>query len=271
MGIALRTWRTATILDRFADVPSRAESTELRSLAVTLAPLMPAAGLSPRQALERLAAVGFGHIQFSASQPGLRPRELDASARRDLLALLRRHELAPSGIDAWIPLAHFDESASVDRAVAATHGAIDLAADLGRIPVSLILPEAAEPLQSIMAHAQHHGVPLADHAMPIVAREGVGIGIDPAACLANASDPATIVTQYSGRITSARLNDLLRTGQRGPPGDSAGGRLDVTAFKIALSIARHRQPIIIDARQWSDPWAGIQAASHIWLSADAGV
>ena len=38
-------------------------------------------------------------VQLSAAQAGLRPRELDRSARRDLLATLRRRELAVAGID----------------------------------------------------------------------------------------------------------------------------------------------------------------------------
>ena len=248
----------------------RAPLENRRKLAVTLAPLMPVGETSPRRALEQLGEKGFGFVQFSATQPGLRPRELDDSARRDLLSLLRRHELAPSGIDAWIPTAHFGDPAAVDRALAAMFGAIELAADLGRVPVGVNLADAVEPVLAIINHAHHHGVPLADHTIPVVAREGVSFGIDPTACLAQNEDPSAVVAQNSGRLISARLTDLLHTGMRGPVSQITRGLLDVARYRLALNLAGFTRPAILDARQWPDPWNDIMITSSAWQDADAG-
>jgi len=64
-----------------------------RLLAPTLADL----GGSPRAMLTLLHDRGFRAVQFSALTPDLRPRELDQSARRDVLATLRRNELQLGG------------------------------------------------------------------------------------------------------------------------------------------------------------------------------
>src|SRR5690606_35381914 len=105
-----------------------------------LAPTLAALPGEPRRSIDRLHELGFRFIQLSATHPGLRPRELDQSARRDLLATLRRRERSPAGVDLWIPPEHFADAAQVDRAVAAAIAAIELAADLGRVPLSLALP-----------------------------------------------------------------------------------------------------------------------------------
>ena len=73
---------------------------------LTLAPTISDLDAAPRRAISQLSDAGFRAAQLSASQPGLRPRELDQSGRRDLLATLRRREVSASGIDAWIPPEH---------------------------------------------------------------------------------------------------------------------------------------------------------------------
>ncbi len=137
-------------------------------LAPTLGPL----GDQPRAALDRLAAMGFRYVQLSATQSGLRPRDLDRSARRDLLVRLRRLEMQVSGLDLWIPPAHFLDPALVDRAVDAVRAALELAGDLQRCPISLELPrplddESLGPvIETIAELALRVGVELADHAAP---------------------------------------------------------------------------------------------------------
>lgn len=144
-----------------------------------LAPTVASLDADPRRAFVRVREMGFAHVQLSAAQNGLRPRELDQSARRDLLATLRRRELSVSGIDAWIPPEHFLDTAHVDRAVGAVLDAIDLAGDLGRVPVSLGLPgELVDAVCSVLVErADHRGVGLAEHGVPDVARQGVGVGV----------------------------------------------------------------------------------------------
>jgi sugar phosphate isomerase/epimerase len=247
------------------------------ALSVTLAPLVSdSSGDAIKAALDRIAApplrLRLRHVQISATMPGLRPRDLDRAARRDLLASLRRRELALSGLDAWIPLAHFSDPAHADRATQATCEIIELAADLARVPVSMILPADAAIAQALIDRAQHVGVEIADHALEPAKIEGAGVGIDPAAYLAQAKDPVPIVHAAGAakRLTAARLCDLLTTGMRGPIatpeqlGGGGGGRLDATAYRIALDVNGYRRPVIIDARQWSEPWRGVEQTIAAW-------
>jgi hypothetical protein len=47
--------------------------------------------------------MGFRSVQLSAAQPGLRPRELDRSGRRDLLARLSRLQMPAAGLESGWP------------------------------------------------------------------------------------------------------------------------------------------------------------------------
>lgn len=249
-----------------------------------LAPTIAALPGDVRRTIDRLASLGFRAVQLSATQPGLRPRELDGSARRDLLSTLRRRELAVSGLDLWIPSSHFSDPAHMDRAVGAAVAGLDLAADLGRCPVSVTLPmtethsreehvdDAAvtgEAVQAVLDAANRAGVPLADHHVPVAGREWdeiIGVGIDPAAWLAAGDDPVQAVHQHSDHLIAARVSDLLTTGLRGPIGTS-DGRLDVMSYHVALTVAGYRRPAILDARQWPDPWTDMQTAAAHWRRA----
>lgn len=242
-----------------------------------LAPSLSGVDEEPRRALERLASRAFRHVQLCVTQPCMRPRDLDASARRDVRAQLRRLELDVAGLDFFIPTEHYFDAARVDRAVGATHEAIRLAADLGRCPVSLVLPQPTgddpageetitEVLRAIRESAHQHDVNLADHAVPMAHRAAddlVGIGIDPAAWLGAGRDPASVVREHGGPIVAARFCDLNLAGLRTPPGER-GGRLDVLAYGIALATAGDPRPLILDARQWLDPWRGFEHAARIW-------
>jgi sugar phosphate isomerase/epimerase len=210
--------------------------------------------------------MGFRWAQLSTTQPGLRPRELDQSARRDLMATLRRRELRLAGLDCWIPPGHLREPTQQDRAVHALLAAIELAADLGCCPVSVHLPEQCpdEVLQALVAATHHRGVQLADHHVPPASSSELGVGIDPAAWLAGGADPVAGVLEAPAPPVSARLVDLLRTGVRGPVGDQHEGQLDVVAYRVALSVRGYRRPVVADARQWSDPEGGLARSDDVW-------
>ncbi len=241
-------------------------------LAATLSSL----GGDPRRALGRLRAIGFKYVQLDAAQPGMRPRELDHSARRDLLATLRRHELQPAGLDLWIPPEHFTDPAHIDRAVAAAIKAVEFAADLCRVPLSMTLPapsgdgagESEQAVDLVIAEANRRGVPLADHLVfsganwPREPGEFFGLGIDPAAWLSNGCDPAQAVIANASAIRAARLCDLTTAGTRVSIG-TPGGRLDVTAYQAALSVAEVGA-VVVDARQWNDPWKGLEQSQAAW-------
>ncbi|MCA9290191.1 MAG: hypothetical protein KDA25_03620 [Phycisphaerales bacterium] len=225
----------------------------------------------PRGALNRLAAAGYRYVQLSATMPGLRPRELDGSARRGLVSALRRLELIPSGLDLWIPPEHFAEAAHMDRAVAATLESIEFAATLRPCPISMILPatgeesasDVLEVIEVIRSAAERSGVTIADHAVPPASRPGFSVGLDPASWFAAGRDPVAGVLEVASTLASARLADLSSTtGLRGPVTGSS--RLDVLAYRVNLTVTGYRGPVVIDTRQWADPWAGALATREAW-------
>lgn len=245
-------------------------------LAPTLGPLVREGGATPREALDRLAADGFRHVQLDAMTPGLRPRELDASARRDVLAVLRRLELTICGIDLWIPSDHWLDSSKLDRAVGAALATIALAADLQRQPVCLLLPATddsdsplSEALDAIAREAERRGVLIADHSVPPSAHEQIGVGIDPVAWLANGKDPAKGVLAHAARLGSARVSEFLSTGQRAPLQSAPGGSLDLAGYQLALAGAGYHHPVVLDARQWPDAWRGLAQSVNAWSTPSA--
>lgn len=256
-------------------LPMNAHSLSDRS--PELAPSLLGIRDEPRRALERIALMRFRWVQLGVTQSGLRPRDLDSSARRDLLAMLRRHELDLAGLDFFIPTEHYFDPAQVDRAVTASRAAIELAADLGRRPVSLVLPAttetdddrstmATEVRGALLDASIRCGVPLADHGMPPSMTEPddlIGVGIDAALCLSMGDDPAAIVSRQSATIVAARLCDLTTAGHRAPLGES-DGRLDPLQYGVALITAGYARPVVIDVRQWIDPWVGIERTAAVW-------
>ena len=239
-------------------------------LAVTVAPLG-----DPAAAFVWAASQGIRGVQLSATHPGMRPRDLGASARRDLRATFTRLELVASGIDAWIPASHFVEPLNAERAIDAACAACELAGELGRVPVTLQLPRAAadgaeasrraEAIAAIVAAADRAGVLVADGSnADDVPWPPVGCSLDPATVLADGGDPAAFASRSGARIASARVVDLLRSGMRGPVGRSGESRLDVLAYRISLEMAGFRGLPVIDARQWTDPHAGVVASAAAW-------
>jgi sugar phosphate isomerase/epimerase len=252
-----------------------AMSGDARLLAGPLGDLVATGGRSVREALEHLRALGFAGVQWSATLPEARPRDLGASARRDLKAVLRRFDLRVSGIDLWVPPEHFVDASRVDRAVAATVEAIGLAGDLGRCPLSLRLPAVQADgdavggvLDAILATAERSGVAIADHADPACADPRCGIGIDPVAEFAAGRDPVAVVFERAGRIVAARLCDLTRSGLRAAVGGGGGeGRLDTLRYRVALEVAGFHGMVVVDARQWAEIDAGLRRSIEVWREA----
>jgi len=258
-------------------------------------------------ALAWVASHGIAGVQLSATHPSMRPRDLGVSARRDLRATLARYELVVTGIDAWIPSDHFVDPAHADRAIEAACAACELASAFGRVPVTLQLPRATssagvhgsnarphaagphaasqttnaaeethaarrrDAIGAIASAAERSGVTVADAS----GAEGapwppVGASLDPAAVLAEGGDPVQVISQLGGRLVSARIVDLLRSGMRGPVGVAGESRLDVLGYRVALEMAGLARFPVIDARQWVDPHAGIISTVHAWSRAIPG-
>lgn len=149
-----------------------------------------------RARIEWAASLGVRAMQLDATSPGLRPRELDRSARRDVASLLRRLEVGFAGLDLSIPPAHFAEAAHVDRAVKATCEALTLAADLaaliptpdhlgpvdatGSRVISLSLPAtlAGDVRDTLANHALSCQCTIADFRWPLPEIENASSGGD---------------------------------------------------------------------------------------------
>lgn len=207
---------------------------------------------SPRRAFEWVASLGARLIQLDATLAELRPRELDAGARRDLVAVLRRLGLSCCGLDLFIPPSHFVDSGFQDRAAGAVSQCLELGADLARlsarpVPVSLGFPPqiAADMLDRFRQQAEKLGVMIADHTVPLRAMSlPIGAGIDPAACFMSGLNPAKVVLAMEEPPVSARLSDFSSVG-RVAPGE---GQLDQLEYEVALHTAKYQGPLVLDLR-----------------------
>ena len=239
-----------------------------------LAPTAASLGNDLRLICDRLKRDGWWAIQLSAAMPGTRPRELGASARRDLAATLRRTELVPAGMDLWIPQEHFLDPSTIDRAVASFEAACGLAADLGITTLSITLPGSdqidGEIREVVESSSVKHGVLIADHRVPSPETDDVeSAGIDPAACFSVDRDPIEVVLELAGHLVAPRLSDLVSTGLRGIPGD-VGGRLDIQAYRAAVDTVAADRHVVLDLRQVTSPWEGMRTARSAWRAAGPG-
>ena len=253
------------------------------TLAPAVRPLVKASGKPLAAAVADIAAAGFTAVQLDAALPGLRPRDLDQRARKDLLALLTRRSLRLAGLDLFIPRAHFLDPKHLDRATSAVTAAIGLAADLGRVPLSVPLPiedldEAAA--SAIIEAADGHAVPLAVHAEDRVRKlidwldatdlPTAGAAIDPAALFAHGVDPVTLAHRIGKRLTVARLSDARQAHQDTPDHGITRcpvgrGDLDVAAYRVALDLITSRPgPVVLDLAGLTAPAEAAAQAAACW-------
>ncbi|MEX2213356.1 MAG: TIM barrel protein [Phycisphaeraceae bacterium] len=247
-------------------------------LAPTLRPLVVASGGSVRSALAQVVKLEFQAVQLDATLAGIRPRELSHRARRDLSALLSRSDIQLAGIDLFLPREHYIDAQHMDRAVAATIAAIELAADLGRVTVSISLPVAqvkADVKSAIVDAADGHGVRVAVHVedqiddlikwLDEVDQQCLGAGIDPAAVLARGGKPVKVTNRLAKRLAGARLSDLTSGAVRCAVGE---GELEVAGYRIALDLAAGRTgPVVLDLRGIENPMAAAASAKSAWEAA----
>lgn len=244
-----------------------------------------AGGGTVRGALAVVAEAGLSWVQLDATLPGIRPRELDRRARKDLLALIARSNCRVAGLDLFIPRRDFTDPARIDRAMSAALAAVELAADLGKVALSLGLPVksmAEESRKTLVEAAEGRGVRLAVHAedqlddllawVASVDLRCLGVGLDPAALLALGSDPVACVHRVATAraLVAARLDDfealgpsesadLARAGERRALGE---GDLDLTVYRLGLELA-HLPFAVLDLRG-VDPPIAMSKALRAW-------
>lgn len=254
-----------------------------RPLSISLAglafPATPQLAADPRALITW--AVGFlgksaiRGVQLDATMPGIRARELDRSARRDLASLMRRHGLLFSGLDLWIPPEHFASSSQADRALAAVKGAISLAAELasltqsplGRV-VCLELPESpfGDVCGEISQAGQSEAVEVADFRItrdkPASLSAGpIGAGIDPAALLAAGLDPASYIAKLAAAPVAARLCDWMGGGRC----ELGKGKLDRLTYEATLATKGLSRAVVLDLRGLHDADRAARTALDIPL------
>lgn len=252
------------------------------TLAPTLRPLVEQAGKPLKELVGAIAEAGFGAVQLDATLPGIRPRDLDRRARCDLAALLRRRGLSAAGIDLFVPRKHLSATEHVDRAVSAIYSVIELAAELGRVPVSIAMPvdDVTDDVKhALVEAADGHGVALAVHCednldalrawVEDVDLPALGMAIDPAALLSHKLDPAKVVHDAGKHLRVARLSDLTRDADEAGRRCAVGsGDLDVEAYRIALDFASSRRgPVVLDVRHLTDAGSAARAGKKVWEGA----
>ncbi|MEY3143170.1 MAG: hypothetical protein RLY21_1663 [Planctomycetota bacterium] len=239
------------------------------NLAATIAPLgADASPLGVREAIAWLSELGLRGAQLSATDPATRPRDLGASARRDLRATLARHELACSGLDFFIPTAHYTDPTHVSRAFDALLGAIGLAADLGCAPVTAAIPSdvSADFRAAVGAEASRLGVAvlIPAGATPVDIESPFAATVDCATVLGESGRPEEVIARLGPRLGGVRLVDLLRSGLRGPILEPGESRLDALAVRMAIEISGFAGLPVLDARQWQEPRQGIADSARRW-------
>ncbi|MEM1423980.1 MAG: hypothetical protein AAGH64_08240 [Planctomycetota bacterium] len=239
----------------------------LSDIALALSGLPDLSGPTLRATLDRVSALGIRSVALSANAPGLRPRELGRSARRDLAATLRRSGLDCAGVDLFVPPKHLGDPAHAQRAADAFLEAIAFAADISELTgapavLTTALPRderAKQALATIYDAADTRSVRLGDLAWPPLddAPPACAPGLDPASVIRTADDDApTIAARYAKSLACARLSDADDAG-RCPVGD---GHLDTLAYLLSLSAGGYRGPVAIDVRTLKDPWGGVDRA-----------
>ncbi len=243
-----------------------------------LAPMISSFPVHPRKAIDVLSSQSWRGIQIDARAEGTRPSQLGISARRDLAGLVHRKGMVLAGLDLWLPERAFLDADTIERAVDRTVECIDLAADLGNCPISMLLPkqgvssELDSALEVILAKAGQRDVRIADHSKDAPGMEPVhgqshGLGLDPASLLMAGEDPAAAVLAWGGRLASARLVDLTSEGIRTVPSLGGRGQLDLISYKISLGLNPGGRCVVVDLRDSPDPLQGLVQAGQAWESA----
>jgi hypothetical protein len=240
-------------------------------LAATISPVVVARECADvREALAWASRAGYRGVQLSASEPGMRPRDLSASARRDFAATLARHELVCSGLDLFLPPSHLTDPQYATRAFEAIEAALEFAALLGRAPLTLPLGprDACELRAPIGAVAERLGVrvllPVIDAPDIAALAEPFAASLDCASVIAANARPDELAARCGAHLGGVRIVDLWRSGLRGPIGEPRESRLDALALRIAVETAGFCGLSVMDARQWVQPRQGLELALARW-------
>ena len=253
---------------------------------------LPVRGRGARELIESIGRGVIRAVQLDLTMPGLRPRELDRSSRRDLAGLLRRVELGCSGFDVFLPPEHFLNSAHVDRAMSAVMGAIEFAGEFagfskgretlgsaGRAidPVCVRLPDGMPGtlLSALIACGHKWGVDIADFAACRRDVDGESaamlVGLDTAEVVARGEEIAVEVAGAGPSLAAVRWTNVLRgmPGVRCEPGD-ARGSVGAAELGALLSITGFGGYVVVDVRGVAQTPGLLERAVSAWRGEMAG-
>lgn len=216
---------------------------------------------TPRQRIETARALGARAVLLDASLPGVRPRELDRSARRGLCALLRRMELRLDGAELPIPAPHFADPATQDRALAAVAETSAFLAEAAALAETTRLLHLAAPDPQAAAAAAPHDITLTAPAQPDLPQP-YSAALDLGAVVLAGSDPVAAVGA-TPKLGAIRLTDA-RNGARCALGH---GDVDVFALHAAAATVAPEASLIIDTTNLPDARAAAEQTLAAWADA----
>ena len=223
----------------------------------------------PKKVIEWASGAGFRGILLDSARAGIRPRDLDRSARRGLASALRRLELTLAGLELWIPPQHYASAQHAERALAAVLSSIDLLAELAALvetdrTLTLNLPQqdADDAIATIIETAHRAEITIASATWP--PREStddapIGVALDPRAILRNGDDPISIAAASITPPAAARWSYASRRPEE---------VLDPLGYASSLAVAGFKGAVALDLRDAVDPETDAQAALDAWAQAD---
>ena len=224
------------------------------------------------------ARLGFRAVTLSAAQTGTRPRELDRSERRGLMAELKRLELHCDSIDLFIPPEHFTSSDTMERAIHAVQDALDLGSDLGASVLFVRLPHESLENPPSGGHSGPDGPGELEssptrrhrprrHGRLTALEEGARRFRSASGSTRLPGSPMAVIRLeglilHGGLVGGVRLVGLDETGSRVSP--CLPARIDIHAWRQAFDINAHGASLVIDARGWREPVEGVGEALQAW-------
>ena len=170
-----------------------------------LAVSMRASSLSARECMNRYSEHGFARIQIDSLHPDF--HDLTDSGRRDLVATLRRNGLRASGVDFLTTPTTWEQH--IDETIGGFVAAISMAEVLGRVPVSVCVPEDEEIIETVIAIGAAAGVLVAANCTLPLENPNIAWGL-PLALLAKEERPMqTLARATFGPIALRLSGDVL--------------------------------------------------------------
>lgn len=186
-----------------------------------------------------LSMRGFGNVQVNALHQDF--ASMTDSGRRDLASTLRRNELRASGVDFLILPSSWESEP--EETLMKFGAAVSISVALGRIPVSVCVPDNEEIVEAVVSAGIGTGILVAAHRCVPHANPNIAWGL-PTALLAKEERPMRTLAEASFGPLALRLSgevvgrSTLETNEE---------TLDLTELRGVLDAMRWEPIPVIDA------------------------